>query len=121
MTAARPLTVGILALQGELAQAAIRESDLARARDLAQDQYKTLAGKIQEAKIAVQESSNTVQVASGAAVPTEKTGTRLLVSAVAAGAVGLLIAAATVLFVDYWRQGAPQPKPGLAGSVGAND
>ena len=71
----------ILALQGELAQAQVRQAELTRASSLAEDHYLSLASKIDEAKIAARESANFIQIASSAVVPTERVGTRLLLSA----------------------------------------
>ena len=113
---ANALEPTILVLQGELAQARGQEAQLGRERDVADSQYRTLATKIQEANIAAQESSNTVQVVSGAAVPTEPTGFGLLLSAVLAGAVGMLFLAVLVLFVDYWRKGVLPTQPTLSAS-----
>jgi uncharacterized protein involved in exopolysaccharide biosynthesis len=111
----------ILALQGQQAQAQVMEDQLTRARDLAASQYLALAPKVEEAKIALGESANVVQVASRADVPTEAIGTHTLTIAVVAGAVGLLMGAAIVLFVDYWRKGTPRSNPALPSTAGAND
>lgn len=107
----------ILALQGALAEARVTETDLHRARDLAEGHYRTLSAKIEEAKIAVSESSNSIQVASRAVVPTERLGTRTLLSSAVAGLLGLLVGMVLVLFADYWRKGAPAPQPALTASA----
>jgi uncharacterized protein involved in exopolysaccharide biosynthesis len=108
---AAALEPALLALQGQLAQAQVQESELTRARDLAEHTYEALASKIEDARIAVRESANVVQVASRAAVPAEPDGLGPLGLAVIGGALGLLVAAAGVLAWDYWRR---EPQPAAA-------
>jgi len=79
----------ILALQGQVAAVQVQERELTRTRDLASTQYLTLARSTQEAEVAVQAWANTVQVASRAAVPTEKAGPRRALNTLLGTAVGL--------------------------------
>lgn len=95
-TALEPI---ILDLQGQLAEAQRQEAELTRARDLAESQYRALANKVEEAKIAVQESANVVQVASEATVPTERVSPRRGLNVLLGGSLGLMTG---VLMVSLW-------------------
>ncbi len=93
----------LLATQGQLAEAQRQESELTRARDLVQEQYLALAGKLEEAKIVAQETANIMQVASQASEPTERTSPKRLTIMAAGGAVGALLSILGVLVWEWWR------------------
>lgn len=108
----------ILELQGKLAEAQTQEVQLKRARDLAEAQYKALASKVEEAKIAVQESANVVQTASEAAVPTARVSPKGALNTALGGALGWLLSTLAVFLWEWWRgeaRPAPQPMPVVAG------
>ncbi|OGO49413.1 MAG: hypothetical protein A2W37_08055 [Chloroflexi bacterium RBG_16_63_12] len=93
----------ILELQGRLAKAQKQQAELTRARDLAQTQYLALASKVEEAKIAAQESANVVQLASEAAVPTERANPRIALNIAVAGALGLMVSVFAIFVWEWWR------------------
>jgi chromosome segregation ATPase len=101
----------ILDLQGKLAEAQKQQAELTRARDLAQTQYLTLASKVEEAKIAAQESANVVQVASEATTPTEKVSPKLALMTAVGGSLGFLLSLLLVFGREWWRGGSRTPQP----------
>lgn len=111
----------ILRLQGEFSQAELDQAQMVRNHDLAVEHHRALAGRIEEAKIAANESANIAQVASPASVPTERMARGTVVSAAAAGLLGLALGAAVAWVEDYWRRGQlvaarpPAPDPAGAG------
>ncbi len=100
-----------LDLQGKLAEAQKQEAELTRARNLAQTQYLTLASKVEEAKIAAQESANVVQVASEATTPTEKVSPKLALMTAVGGSLGFLLSLLLVFGREWWRDGSRTPQP----------
>lgn len=97
----------ILDLQGDLQQFVAEEERLTRARDVAQDTYTTLARKVDEARIAAQDESGEVRLASYAAVPTEPVSPRKVFNTAVAGVLGLFVGVLGAFAVEYWRQGTP--------------
>ncbi|MGC9334388.1 MAG: GumC family protein [Anaerolineae bacterium] len=94
----------ILALQAELQTIDTEGNRLTRARDLARETYVTLARKVDEIRIAVQEESGTLQVGSYAAVPEKPVGPRKKLIVGVAGMLGLLAGIAGAFVLDYWRR-----------------
>jgi uncharacterized protein involved in exopolysaccharide biosynthesis len=103
----------ILALQGQVAAAQVQEQELTRARDLASSQYLNLARRTQEAEVAVQAWANTVQVASQAAVPTEKAGPRRALNTLLGTALGFGLGVVLALATQLGPL-APAPAPASA-------
>ncbi len=93
----------ILALQGQLAEAQLKENELGRVRDLAGSDYNKLASLVQDAKLVAQASSNTVQIASRAVVPTLKISTHRSNTILIAGALGLVTGVVLALAISLWR------------------
>ena len=93
----------ILALQGQVAQAQVKEAQLSRARDLAQGEYTQLFQQVQQANIAVQGTSGDIQIASRAAVPTLTVSPRRLLITLVGAALGLVLAAMTALAMESLR------------------
>ena len=100
ITVLRP---SILDLQGKLAAAQVQEQQLTVARNLAQAHYTTLSSKVDDARIAAQASASIVQVASPAAIPTQRDGLSVLVSALLGGMLGLVLGVA-LTFLGQWRR-----------------
>jgi uncharacterized protein involved in exopolysaccharide biosynthesis len=97
----------ILGLQGDLQQFVAEEERLTRARDVAQDTYTTLARKVDEARIAAQDESGEVRLASYAAVPTEPVSPRKVFNTAVAGMLGLFVGVLGAFAVEYWHQETP--------------
>jgi len=97
----------LLHLQGELQKFTTEQDRLVRARDVARDTYTTLARKVDEARIAAQDESGEVRLASYAAVPTEPVSPKKKLNTVVAGALGLLLGVFGAFAIEYWRQEAP--------------
>jgi uncharacterized protein involved in exopolysaccharide biosynthesis len=109
----------ILQLQGELAEARSQEDELTRAHDLATQQYLALSNKMEEARIAVQESANVVQIASEAAAPTSPVGPRKMLFTALGGALGLLIGMFTAFALEWWAAEASAMRGGQPSSLSA--
>jgi uncharacterized protein involved in exopolysaccharide biosynthesis len=94
----------ILVLQGQLAEANVRQYELVRTQALAEEQYVQLSGRVQEAGLAAQESSNAIQVVSRAAVPTVKFGPQRTLNTLLGGAIGFVFGILAALGVDWLRK-----------------
>ncbi|MEP7356294.1 MAG: Wzz/FepE/Etk N-terminal domain-containing protein [Anaerolineales bacterium] len=113
------LQAQILVLQGQLAEASVRQAELSRAQSLAETQYTQLAGRVQEAGLAAQESSNAIQIVSRAAVPSVKVGPQRTVNTLLGGAIGFVFGVLAALGLDAWRKtraldGRGRPSPAAA-------
>jgi uncharacterized protein involved in exopolysaccharide biosynthesis len=106
------LQTQILVLQGQLAEASVRQAELTRAQNLAEDQYTQLAARVQDAALAAQESSNAIQIVSRAAVPSIKVGPQRALNALVGGAIGFAFGVVAALGLDAWR------KSRVAGGLG---
>jgi len=93
----------ILALQRQLQEIKTEQDRLTRTRDLARETYTTLARKLEEARIAVQEESGVLQVGSYAAVPEKPVGPRKLLNTAVAGALGLMMGVFGAFAVEWWQ------------------
>jgi uncharacterized protein involved in exopolysaccharide biosynthesis len=94
----------ILSLQQAHQETKAESNWLNRSRDLAEETYMTLARKVDEARIAVQEGQGTLQVGSYAAVPQRPAGPRKKIITAVAGMLGLLVGVVGALAIDFWRQ-----------------
>jgi uncharacterized protein involved in exopolysaccharide biosynthesis len=99
----------ILRLQEALQEVNTQQNRLNRDRTVAEDTYITLANKVEEARIAAQDETGEVRLASEAAVPTSPAGPRRLMNTAIAGFLGLFLGVFVAFFVDYWR--APRATP----------
>ncbi len=95
----------ILDLQQQLQEAKVDEDSLVLARDVAQETYVTLARKLEEARIAAEDTSGKVQLASRAVIPESPAGPRKALNVAVAGALGLMLSVLAVFTVEWWRQG----------------
>jgi uncharacterized protein involved in exopolysaccharide biosynthesis len=94
----------ILELQKELQVLTTEDDRLTQARDLARETYLTLARKLDEARITVQETNGMLQVGSYAAVPEKPVAPRKLFNIVVAGMLGLMMGIVGAFAVEFWRQ-----------------
>jgi uncharacterized protein involved in exopolysaccharide biosynthesis len=99
----------ILALQRRIQELENEAERLSRARDVARETYVTLARKVDEARIAAQDTSGEVRLASRAAVPRKPVGPRKVFNAAVAGALGLMLGVVGAFAVDWWRGSSPAP------------
>jgi uncharacterized protein involved in exopolysaccharide biosynthesis len=90
---------------------------LTRARDLAESQYRALANKVEEAKIAVQESANVVQVASKATVPSQPVSPGKLLNTLMGGGIGLMVGVLAMVLWEWWRGPGPELVPAMVGAT----
>lgn len=95
----------ILALQQQLQEIRTEEDRLTRARDVARETYMTLARKVEEARIAAEEGSGEVRLASRAAVPEEPVSPRKLLNTAVAGVLGLMLGVFGAFVAEWWRGG----------------
>jgi hypothetical protein len=116
------LNPAILELQGALAEAQVQADQLVRARDLAEQLFERLSNKVQEAGIAAQESSNLVQIASPASVPTLKAGPRRSLNILLGGTLGLALGVGLAVVIEFMRptRQAPGQPAARAGSRADN-
>ncbi len=92
----------ILELQRQLQQAKTEEERLTRARNLAQETYIALARKVAEDRIAAQNTTDEVKVASQAATPEEPVSPRKLLNTAIAGMLGLLVSLVGAIVAEWW-------------------
>jgi succinoglycan biosynthesis transport protein ExoP len=76
---------------------------LTRDRDIAKNTFMALASKVEESRIAAQDETGEVRLASRAAVPQSPVGPRRLMNTVLAGALGLFVGVFLAFFVEFWQ------------------
>ncbi len=101
------LPTEIKVLQGQIQEANAEGARLTRQRDLAQTVYTTLAQKVGETRIAAQDTSGRVRLASAAAVPDEPAGAKRLTSTALAATLGLFVGVVATFAIEYFRQPVP--------------
>ena len=107
----------ILALQGRIQESNTENARLTRQRDMAQNMYTTLSQKVGETRIAAQDTSGRVRLASAAAVPEKPLGGKLKNTAIAA-VLGLFLGVVAAFAIEYFKQppfepaARPAPVPG---------
>jgi succinoglycan biosynthesis transport protein ExoP len=97
------LSAEILPLQETLQQAVTEKERLTRAQDVASGTFTTLANKVEEARIAAQDETGDVRLASRASVPNSPVGPRKLMNTALAGFLGLFVGVFAAFFVEYWQ------------------
>jgi len=102
------LSAELLPLQEALQQANVDKDRLTRAVDVARSTYTTLANKVEEARIAAQDETGEVRLASQAAAPTRPVSPNKLMNTAIAGFLGLFVGVFAAFFVEYWQ--APRGK-----------
>lgn len=98
----------ILSLQKQLQEIYTEKDRLARARDVAQETYMTLARKVEEARIAAEDTAGEVRIASRAAVPEKPASPRKLLNTAVAGVLGLMLSVFGAFVTGWWQQGAEE-------------
>jgi uncharacterized protein involved in exopolysaccharide biosynthesis len=98
----------IMALQGKIQERNTENARLTRQRDMAQNVYTTLSQKVGETRIATQDTSGRVRLASAAAVPEKPAGGKLKNTAIAA-VLGLFLGVVAAFAIEYFKQ--PQVEP----------
>jgi uncharacterized protein involved in exopolysaccharide biosynthesis len=98
----------IMALQGKIQESNTENARLTRQRDMAQNVYTTLSQKVGETRIATQDTSGRVRLASAAAVPEKPLGGKLKNTAIAA-ILGLFLGVVAAFAIEYFKQ--PQVEP----------
>jgi len=97
----------IKTLQGQIQEVNTEGAQLNRQRDLAQSVYTTLAQKVGETRIAAQDTSGRVRLASAAAVPDQPVSAKRLTSTAIAAALGMFVAVVAAFAIEYFKQPAP--------------
>ena len=93
----------ILVLQQQLQESQAEEDRLTCTRDVARETYVTLARKVEEVRIAAEDTSGEVRLASQAAVPEKPVSPRKLLNTAVAGALGLMLGVFGAFAVEWWR------------------
>jgi len=102
-TQAAALEPQILALQQQRQEMQAEEDRLTRARDVARETYVTMARKVEEARIAAEDTSGEVRLASRASVPEKPVSPRKVLNAAVAGALGLMLGVFGAFALEWWR------------------
>jgi len=95
----------ILALQQQLQEVYTEKDRLTRARDVVRETYITLARKVEEQRIAAEEGTGDVRIASRAAVPEKPASPRKLLNTAVAGVLGLMLSVLGTFIAEWWRAG----------------
>jgi succinoglycan biosynthesis transport protein ExoP len=93
----------MLALQRRLQEVDAESERLTNARDLASETYRTLARKLEEARISAREDNGVLQVGSYAAVPENPVSPRKMLNTAVAGVLGLMLGVFGAFAVEWWR------------------
>jgi succinoglycan biosynthesis transport protein ExoP len=101
----------ILDLQRQLQEVTAEEQVLMRNQEVATATYMTLANKLEEARIAAEDTSGEVQLASRAAVPEEPVSPKRLLNTAVGGVIGLLLGVLGTLILAWRQEAAGQGKP----------
>jgi uncharacterized protein involved in exopolysaccharide biosynthesis len=102
---ARALEPDILTLQEKLERVQTREERLKTVKDLARDTFTALSRKVTEARIAAQDTTGDVRLASLATPPQDPVSPRTLLNVAVAGALGLAIGVLSAFAIEYWQRG----------------
>lgn len=97
------LSAEILPLQEALQQAVTEKERLVREQEVARDTFLTLANKVEEARIAAQDETGEVRLASRASVPQSPVSPRKLMNTAIAGFLGLFLGIFAAFFVEFWQ------------------
>jgi uncharacterized protein involved in exopolysaccharide biosynthesis len=114
---AAALQPDILALQKELQIARTDLDRLTRDRDVARDTYLTLTRKLDETRVAAQDTSSGVQLASEASLPVEPVSPRKGFNAILGGILGFLIGVICAFVIDARQRQAGTDRNLAAGSA----
>ncbi len=95
-------------VQGRVESLRARQSHLEQARDVAQETHHVVVRKLEEARIAAEDTANRAQVGSSAAVPEVAVAPRTLTNTALAAVVGLMMAVGVAFLIEY-LEGERQP------------
>ena len=95
----------ILALQQAYQEAQTEQDRLSRAQLIANDTWVSLSRKAAEARIAAQDETGEIRLASRATPPTKPATPRKTLNTLVGGALGLLVGVLAALGIEYWRRG----------------
>jgi uncharacterized protein involved in exopolysaccharide biosynthesis len=95
-------------IQLELADKGHNQALIQRKVDLSQGTYDTFLNKYEEIRIAesTEIGDSTINIVSQAVTPEEPVGPRRMLNLAIAGALGMMVGVAIVLFKDYWKTSA---------------
>jgi len=102
-TQAAALEPQILTLRQQLQESQVEENRLNRARNVAQETYMTMARKVEEVRIAADDTSGEVRLASQAAAPERPVAPRKMLNTAIAGALGLMLGVFGAFAVEWWK------------------
>jgi succinoglycan biosynthesis transport protein ExoP len=105
----KALEPGILRLQEQVQQVNVEADRLSIARSLAQETFETLSRKVAEARIEAQNTVGDVRIASQALAPSRPISPRKALNTAIGGALGLIVAIAGALAIEYWQHGRSTP------------
>lgn len=95
-------------LQEQLQGAEAEVSRLARERDVALETFVALARRVEEARIGDAYGGAGLRLASGAGIPDQPAGPRVLISVIVAASLGVVLSTLVSFAVEWWREdGAP--------------
>ncbi len=97
------LSEEILPLQEALQEANTERTRLARSVEVARNTYMTLANKVEETRIAAQDETGEVRLASRAAVPQKPVSPKKKLNVAIAGFLGLFVGVFVAFFVEWWQ------------------
>ncbi len=101
----------ILSLQRSLQEVNTEKERLSRAKEVARETYMALARKVEEARIAAQDTTGEVRLASTAAVPERPVSPRKLLNTLVAGVLGLMVGIFGAFVVEYFSEPLPVATP----------
>jgi polysaccharide biosynthesis transport protein len=94
----------ILQMQREHEAFKVHEQQLTSALNIREETYKTVARKVEEARIAAQDETGEVQLASYAAVPSQPVAPRKVINTAVAALFGFMITIVAVFSIGWWQQ-----------------
>lgn len=98
----------ILSLQGDLQSSVAQKERLVNQRNIAEETVLSLARKVEEVRIASQDSGQSARLGSYALTPVEPVSPRLLILTTVGGAAGLFLAVLVVFTLAWWRSSQPE-------------
>lgn len=96
-------------VQQKLQEVLTEKDDLVRSQTVVTETYTTLARKVEEARIASQDTSGQIRLASYGLANNEPVSPGSLLLIIVAAAVGFLVSVVLVLFFAWWRTPADEP------------
>lgn len=110
---AQDLEPDILGTQERLQEVRTREERLTTSKNMAHDTFTALSRKVTEARIAAQDTTGDVRLASRATAPVDPVSPRKLMNTAVAGMLGLIVGVLAAFAIEYWRRGRPEADPAV--------